>query len=172
MLIAARGNLNDLQAAFSHAYIRAVAHAAGYFVSDANRERDGDGVDLTIFERGAGGMIRSPHLDIQAKSTATPVLEDVFPYDLVVKNYNELCASNYQIPRILVVVSVPKDASDWVHATQQELVLRHCGYWISLRGEKESANSATVRVRMSRSQPFHVAELQSLMQRIRAGGHP
>lgn len=172
MLTAAKKDLTDLQAAFSHAYIRAIAHAAGYFVEEPGRGSDGDGIDLMILDRGPGGVVRSPRLDIQAKSTVSPVLEDPFPYDLVVKNYNELCASNYQIPRILVVVAVPRDAIDWVHATEQELTLRYCGYWLSLRGEKETTNTSTVRVRMPRSQPFHAAELQSLMQRIRAGGHP
>jgi hypothetical protein len=37
-------SLNDLKEAFSHAYVRAVAHAAGYFVQEASRHLDADGV--------------------------------------------------------------------------------------------------------------------------------
>jgi len=33
-----------------------------------------------------------------------------------------------QVPRILVVVVVPGDVASWVRATEEELVLRHCGY--------------------------------------------
>ncbi|MFH0902505.1 MAG: hypothetical protein V2A73_17895 [Pseudomonadota bacterium] len=54
--------LNDLKAEFSHAYVRAVAHAAGFFVQEANRTFDGDGVDLTLLARSPEGTVRSPRL--------------------------------------------------------------------------------------------------------------
>ncbi len=54
---------NDLKAELSHAYVRAVAHAAGYFVQEGNRAFDSDGVDLTVLERGNRGVVRSPRLD-------------------------------------------------------------------------------------------------------------
>ena len=165
-------NLNDLKAEFSHAYVRAVAHAAGYFVQEANRAFDADGVDLTVLARSAGGSVRSPRLHLQLKATATPASEDPFPFDLGIKNFDELRDDTLQVPRILVVVVLPPDAADWVTATEHELTMRHCGYWTSLRGRPESSNSATVRVHLPRSARFHVAELQAIMSRIRQGGLP
>jgi Domain of unknown function (DUF4365) len=78
--------LNDLKAEFSHAYMRAVAHAAGYFLQEANRVFDGEGVDLTLLARASGGIVRSPRLDLQLKATAAAVTEAPFPFDLEVKN--------------------------------------------------------------------------------------
>lgn len=49
-------SLNDLKAEFSQAYVRAVAHAAGYFVNEPGRMMDGDGVELTVFSRGPGNV--------------------------------------------------------------------------------------------------------------------
>lgn len=165
-------SMNDLKAEFSQAYVRAVAHAAGYFVNEPGRLMDGDGVDLTIFERGPGGVIRSPRLDLQLKATAVRPMEDPFPFDLEVKNYDQLRATNLQVPRILVVVVVPPTIDEWVSSTEERLLLRHCGYFKSLRGEPESSNTAKIRVRLDRSACFHVAELRQLMSGIRLGQQP
>lgn len=163
---------NDLKAEFSHAYVRAVAHAAGFFAQEANRIFDGDGVDLTLMASSPEGTIRSPRLDIQLKATASPITLDPFPFDLNVKNYDDLRAESLQVPRILVVVVVPEDAASWVSATEDYLVLRHCGYWTSLRGAPATPNTATIRVRLQRSNCFHVPQVAAIMDRIRQGGLP
>lgn len=164
--------LNDLKSDFSHAYVRAVAHAAGYFVQEANRTFDGDGVDLTLLSRSPAGTVRSPRLDLQLKATATPIAEDPFPFDVDVKNYDELRSVQLQVPRVLVVVSVPDTIAEWVAATEDELILRRCGYWKSLRGEEATANKATVRIHINRSACFHVDQVKKIMDRIRDGGVP
>jgi hypothetical protein len=165
-------SLNDLKAEFACTYVRAIAHAAGYYVQECNRTFDGDGVDLTVMARGAGGVVRSPRLDLQVKATAAAVAEDSFPFDLEVKNYDELRAAIHQVPRILVVVVVPGDIQGWVTAREQEIVMRRCGYWISLRGSPPTSNISTTRVRLMRSALFHMADLTSIMMRIRDGGLP
>jgi len=165
-------SVNDLKSEFSHAYVRAIAHAAGYFVQEANRPFDGDGVDLTLLARGPGGVVRSPRLDLQLKATAAAVTEDPFPFELDVKNFEELRSEILQVPRILVVVIVPTDQTNWVSATEKELTVRHCGYWKSLRGVAATTNTATVRVHVQRSSCFHVSELQAIMDRVQAGGLP
>lgn len=164
--------LNDLKSEFSHAYVRAVAHAAGYFVQEANRTFDGDGVDLTLLSRSPAGTVRSPRLDLQLKATAAPITEDPFPYDLDVKNYDELRSEQLQVPRILVLVSVPDTTASWVTATEDELILRRCGYWKSLRGERSTVNTATIRIHIDRSACFHVDQVKAIMSRIRDGGVP
>jgi hypothetical protein len=164
--------LNDLKAEFSHAYVRAIAHAAGYFVQEANRIFDSDGVDITLLARGPGGVVRSPRLDVQLKATAEPIQDDPFPFALDVKNYNELRSEDLQVPRILVVVVVPSEPGMWVSASEQELILRHCGYWSSFRGWAPTENTSTLRVRIPRSSCFHVSQVQEIMGRIREGGLP
>lgn len=164
--------LNDLKSEFSHAYVRAVAHAAGYFVQEANRTFDADGVDLTLLSRSPAGTVRSPRLDLQLTATAATISESPFPYDLDVKNYEELRSEQLQVPRILVVVSVPDTTTSWVTATEDELVLRRCGYWKSIRGEGATANKATVRIHIDRSACFHVDQVKAIMDRIRNRGVP
>jgi hypothetical protein len=78
--------------------------------------------------------VRTPRLNLQLKATATPVTEDPFTFDLPVKNCDELRSASLKVPRILVGVVVPEDAASWVSATEDALLLRHCGYWKSLRG--------------------------------------
>lgn len=165
-------SLNDLKTEFGCAYVRAVAHAAGYFVQEANRAFDGDGVDLTLLARSAGGMVRSPRLDVQVKATAAAIAKDPFPFDLDVKNYDELRSEQLQVPRILVVVAVPDDVQEWVGASADQLVLRRCGYWKSLRGAPATDNQATFRVFIERDACFHVEQVRSMMDRIRNGGTP
>ena len=165
-------NLNDLKAEFGCAYVRAVAHAAGYFAQEANRSFDNDGVDLTLLSRSAGGTVRSPRLDVQVKTTARTITEDPFPYDLSLKNYNELRSEQLQVPRILVVVAVPEDTGSWVVTSEKWLMLRRCGYWKSLRGRAVTKNKACVRVRIDRAACFHVDQVRSMMDRILNGGLP
>lgn len=165
-------SLNDLKAAFSHAYVHAVAHAAGYFAQDSNRDMDSDGVDVTLFSRDVSGVVRSPRLELQLKCTEKPVNEDPFPFDLPVKNYEELSDPRNPLPRLLVVVVVPEDVGQWTTATEDQLVLRRCGYWHSLHGAPATTNAATHRVFLSRTNTFHVPGVQSIMATIRNGGHP
>jgi len=164
--------LNDLKAAFSLAYMRAVAHAAGFFAQGVDRERDGDGVDLTLFSRDSHGLVRSPSVDLQVKATAAPVDCDPIPFDLDAKNYNELCHTGWQVPRILAVVFLPEDQADWVDTSPEQLILRRCGYWLPLRGQQTTTNTTSVRVKLPRTNLVDVASVQSMMGRIRQGGYP
>jgi len=50
--------------------------------------------------------------------------------------------------------------------------MRHCGYWLSLRGQPETANVSQVTVQIPRSQIFSVTSLQHLMHQLGIGGVP
>lgn len=160
---------NNIKSEFGGAYVRAVAHAAGYFVQEASRMMDADGVDYTVFERGTRGQMRSPRVDVQLKTTQLGPDGSALVVDLPVKNYNELRAYGYQTPRILVVVVVPSDPQDWIVATEDQLAMKRCGYWQSLRGQPDTTNTATVRVQIPRTNQFHVQQLRSLMALVSQG---
>jgi hypothetical protein len=163
---------NDLKADFGQAYVRAIAHAAGYFVQEANRAVDNDGVDLTLLLRDPTGSVRSPRLDVQLKTTACAGTADPIPVDLPNKNYEELIDTRLQVPRILVVVAVPTDSATWVDATDDRLLVRHCGYWHSLRGQPQTTNATTTRVSIARSNRFDVAAVKAIMDQVKQGGTP
>lgn len=162
-----------LQGEFGVAYVKAVAHAAGYFVELAGRWADEDGVDLTILALNASGQRRSPRLDVQVKTTVDAPDGDPFPYDLDVKNYDELRDDVlHTVPRILVVVTVPREQAEWSTATEEQLILRRCGYWKSLRGEPPTSNTSTARIKLARSACFHPANLRAIMLGITEGRIP
>jgi hypothetical protein len=91
-------------------------------------------------------------------------------HQIKLKNYDDLRHTDYQNPRILVVVTVPEDITTWLAQTDERLVLSHCGYWLSLRDRPAVASTAKknprVSVRLPRNQPFTVEQLNEIMARI------
>lgn len=167
-----RGDRADLQAQFSIAYVQAVASVAGFFVQHADRGFDKDGVDVTVLRRGDLGLTTSTRLDLQIKSYAGDAQGDPWPYDLDAKSYGDLIPATYQVPRILVVVRVPADAGEWISHAEEQLVLRRCGYWLSLRGAAPTANASTIRVQIPRTNLLDPPALSSLMRRVAEGAAP
>lgn len=165
-------HITHQQEAISRAYVRAVAAGAGLRVQEG-AQPDDDSVDLTLSARGPGGTVRSPKLDLQLKcQLGRPTNAPHWPYDLGVKNYEELRPSDFPVPRILVVVVVPDDPSHWIEQSDERLLMRYCGFWLSLRGLPETANTSAVRVQIPRAQRFDVAGLTAIMDRISQGGVP
>lgn len=165
-------HVSHRQEAFSVAYVRAVAAVAGFRVQEGPLPDD-DSVDLTVTARGPGGTIRSPCLDLQLKCRlGRPDDEPEWSYDLKAKNYDDLRHVDFMVPRILVVVAVPKEQQDWLYQDDEQLLMRHCAWWVSLRGLPRSENERTVRVRIPRNQRFDVPGLTGLMDRISQGGTP
>lgn len=165
-------HITHRQEAFSMAYVRAVVAAAGFRLLGGTKPDD-DSVDLTIASRGAGGTIRSPKLDIQLKSKlGRPPNEPTWPFDLKAKNYDDLRYPSFQVPRILVVVAIPEVHSDWLEQDDECLIMRHCGWWVSLRGREKSENAYSVRVQIPRMQRFDREGLAGIMERLSEGGMP
>ncbi|HEY8376472.1 MAG TPA: DUF4365 domain-containing protein [Nannocystis sp.] len=165
--------MSQQQRLFSEAYVKAVAAAAGYctYVPSV----DDDSVDMGIAARGSGAVCRSPRVEVQIKSLLVdeaPVGDSWSFYDLKRKNYDDLRHTDFAVPRILVVVRVPRHVSQWLEQTPDALLLRHCGYWVSLRGLPESSNTTKVVVRLPLAQVFTVEQLQGIMGRISKGAQP
>ncbi|MGH7295783.1 MAG: DUF4365 domain-containing protein [Polyangiaceae bacterium] len=157
------------QQEFSFAYIQAVASVAGF--ATERHSVDYDGVDLGIHAHGGGGLVVSPRLDVQVKSKAAGKPAG-FPwsYALEVENYDKLVPTGVLVPRILIVVAIPADVADWLKATPQQLALRHCAYWLSLRGAAATTNTSTVTVHLPSKQRLSPKELQAIMTSISQGG--
>ncbi|MEY3212505.1 MAG: hypothetical protein RIT28_2986 [Pseudomonadota bacterium] len=166
------GYLNLHQGELGIAYVRAVASAAEVFVEDGGRFADLDGVDLSLFTRDAIGVVGSRRLHVQVKTWTGSPEGDTIPYDLKRKSYNDLRIAAPQVPRLLVLVLVPPDPSEWVTHTNEALLLRRCGYWLSLRGAPPTPNDAQVRVSVPRAQVFDVPTLRGLMAQLADGVQP
>lgn len=159
------------QEQFSRAFVNAVVSVAGFKVAPP-AEPDDDSVDLSIVARGPVGAVRSPRIDVQLKCFRGAVATDPWSYPLKVKNYEDLRHEDFQAPRILVVVTVPESVEGWLEQGESQMVLRHCGYWASLRGYPPTCNEHTVSVSMSRRNLFSAEGLKAMMQRVGNGGWP
>ncbi len=154
----------DRQEALSRAYVAAVAAGAGYTL--AVQDFDRDGVD---FQVRAGGLMR-PSLDVQLKATTRLDQggEDQFRYPLRRRNY-DLLRQPALVPRILVVLDLPKDERRWVNMSTRKLVMRRCAYWADILGFPETTNTETVTVSISKKNRFDIEWLTKLMERARRG---
>ena len=156
-------DLNAMKERFSLAYIGAVASRAGYYIIEPRVDQDSvDGIIM-------GDFGRRPRIDFQAKATARNILrESHLAFSLSVKNYNDLRADT-RIPRILIVVLVPGDTSQWLSQTHDELCLRNCGYWISLDGQPPRRNARSVTIDVPTSNMFSSEQLADLMRKAERG---
>ena len=163
-------DINQQKEQFSYAYIYAVAASAGYSFQIAARPLDFDGIDIILAGGIGSGIIRYPRLELQVKCTSRDVIgQEAIRYPLEVKNYNDLKVENIQTPRLLILVVVPDNLDNWLIQSQQELSLKYCGYWVSLRGQPPTQNQTTVTISIPRQNIFNVKALTTLMQLIEAG---
>ena len=155
----------DREEGLSRAYAYAIASFAGYTISEENFDRDG--IDLRIHAGGCG----SPSIALQLKATINlrgPLEDGNYRYDVPIGNYGNLMGV-YQTPRYLVVLSLPKDERFWLSSSDEELVLRHCAYWVSLEGMERSDNRSSVTISIPPSNRFDATALRYLIEQSRKG---
>lgn len=156
---------------FSIAYVHAVASRAGFKL--VRCDVDDDSIDVQIAaDRKFGTIRRAPQIALQAKCTETDNGKGAhIAYSLKLKNYDDLRDENVHIPRILVVVCVPRDLATWLDQSSEQMIMRNCGYWSSLRGYPESTNDSKV-VHVPRGQMFTVRALTEMLTRVGEGALP
>ncbi len=155
----------DEKERLSCVYAKALAARAGYQTFEPDLDRDS--VDLRV--QAGGG--KHPALDLQLKATSClgAARNGVFSFSISIKNYDDLRAET-QTPRLLVVLELPKDPTQWMTVTEEALILRRRAYWLSLQSNQENnANQKTVTVHIPKQNVFDVDALRDLMQRSREG---
>ena len=111
--------------ALSRAYVRAVAARAGLICGGTENDLGFDLFLRSVEIHGQQLWDGGPQLDVQLKSTTrAEVRETVVAYDLEVRAYNILRQENASRPRILVVLVLPEDESEWVSQTEDLLIVR------------------------------------------------
>jgi hypothetical protein len=164
-------DVSKRQEQFGNAYIRAVAAVAGFTLYIP--EVDDDSVDLGLAASGPYGTFRSPRLEMQVKCPWRFAADgNAIHYAIKVKNYDDLRPELVMVPRILVIICIPEEPDDWLHHCEEQLSLRKCAYWVSLRGRPELPNETQVTIGLPRSQQLNVESLRSMMERIGAGKMP
>jgi hypothetical protein len=153
------------QESLGDAFLLAVAGVAGCAVSP--RRPDDDSIDWTLSCR----LPRRPKIDVQMKTwTGDDCSSDPIRYALKRKNYDDLIITEVLTPRILVLVTIPKDVGEWIALSVDQLILRRCGYWASLAGLPPSGNETTVTVSVPRTNLLTVQALKAMMQRVNDRG--
>lgn len=154
----------DREEALSRAYVAAVTAGAGYVTAEMNFDRDG--VDLQI---NAGGSMR-PSLGVQLKATINLGVAGDGEFRLPLKRRNyDLLRGPTMIPRILVVLDLPRLEADWLNVTIEQLTMRRCSYWVSLAGFAETENKESVTIPIPEKNLFDVGALRILMEQARTG---
>ncbi len=158
-----RMDLNTRKERFSLAYINAVATRADYQIVEPPVDRDSvDGVLM-------GDSGRRPRIEFQAKATSRDLIRgERVAFPLSIKNYDDLRA-DVQTPRILIVVLMPDNETEWLAQTDAELCLRCCGYWLSLANRPAEVNSDNVTVHIPLANVFSSSQLADLMGKAERG---
>ncbi len=161
---------NDIESELSYAYLHAVASKAGAACANCNRHEDNRGVDAKItawgpFSGGGANDLEEIDLKIQLKATiGTPLINDGYiSYALNgINRYDDLRKQTLATHRILVVMFLPGNDTDWLQISEDELVLKKCAYWVSLRGAAQSANATSQTVYIPQAQIFNPTSLMDI----------
>lgn len=163
---------NHRQEALCRAYVQAIAALAG--VGTGNYAFD-YGVDMSlraILQSDNLHQDARVQLDLQLRSTTRAnVSETQVSYDLNVRTYEYLRIPSW-IHCILVLLVLPGDEAQWLSQSVEELIVRHCAYWISLEGSEPTTATSSVRITIPRTQVFSVEAVRSFMDRLMQGEGP
>jgi hypothetical protein len=153
-------------------YLHAVAAAASCTLSNPRPDR---GVDWIVSHESKHHIVDSEvDLKIQLKSTyQIPPRRrgDFFGFPLDNPHLSKLAQSPVSVPRILVVMIVPRDIGEWIKAESHRLSLRHCCYWANLEGVSLSGRTKTS-VRIPTRNIFDDVALCGIMRSIGRGETP
>jgi hypothetical protein len=164
-----------IQEDLSVAYISAVAAKAGYDCQ--NYGRHDYGIDLQInpiVEINKKRYYEGVPLRIQAKASHDFGYSNsgYISFDLKTRNYNILAKDQKGYPIILVLYCMPRNDNDWLSIYNEGTTLKHCGYWLSLRGKELSNTKYTTNIKIPKDQIFSETSLISLMANVQERGYP
>ena len=153
--------VNLRQEQLSKACLQVLVFDAGYNLMQPMV--DAYGIDGAIVNPAQGGINR---VDYQLKATTRyEIRGSELAYDLRVEDYDRLIPVT-EIPRVLLLYTMPADPDQWLAQSETETCLRHCLYWLSLMGRPASANSYTERVYVPRANFLDQAGLVNMFRQL------
>jgi hypothetical protein len=148
------------QEQFGDAYVHAVATCAGCTLA---KPPDLCKVDWLVRWEMDDSY---PVIDLQLKAPYDADVRDTHVCYTIDKTlYDALRSTKRTNPLILVIIVVERDMDQWIEQTEEQLSLRKCAYWISLRGY-DPIESESFTVKIPRKQQFTPAELCGIMKRV------
>ena len=154
------------------AYLHAVAAAAGCSLSQPFPD---NGIDWQVSHGSAAHEVDDEvTVKIQLKATqqiAAAPRGAFFSFTLDNDHLRKLARARVAVPKILVVMLLPRRVDQWLLARPDALELRHCCYWVNLAGHPVTGRQRT-NVRVPVARVFDDRALCEIMARVGAGGSP
>lgn len=138
---------NQHQGKFGEDYVRVLASAAGLLV--LKEDLDCDGIDIGFRATGRYGRTYSPMIEAQVKTWSKPVAAGgrLHYRGLDEVQFNQLAGADFCVPRYLFLVCVPPDWRDYASSGPEGVLLRHLGYYVSLRADRRIAQPRRRQIR-------------------------
>lgn len=161
----------NIESELSYAYLHAVASKAGMSCRDGNRHEDNNGIDAQLtawLPYVSATTLTEVDIKVQLKATIAEPTDDGLNYEYRLQGanrYNDLRSETIGVARILVVLFLPRNAAEWLNHSPDQLVLRRCAYWQSLRGAPETTAGSVV-VKLPKTQLFSPDQLTQLAGRL------
>jgi hypothetical protein len=149
----------------SVAYLHSIAAKCGFEFSEPRI--DNDSADVLLSANGKlsiDSTLTSSKIEIQLKATVNWVIkEGKISFSLTKKNYDDLRAKTV-VAKILVLLCLPKTEEEWISHSIEQLTIRKCAYWISLKDYPERDNESNVTVHLE--ELFSPETLKDLLLKI------
>ncbi len=147
--------MQDKESELSYAYLHAVAAQAGFACQVSARLCDNHGIDATVrvLEKlSPDSVLTDFTIDIQLKATIQNLTEidGRFSYSLPITQYDKLRSPFAANQKLLVILQLPENPSEWLTLGEEQLVMKRCAYWVSLRGASEVTGQKSTTVRVPR----------------------
>ena len=164
----------DIEARLSYAYLHAVASHAGYVCRLAMPDEDKEGIDAVMTAYGAfpGTWRTQVTINIQLKATVKKPTDDGTHLSYFIKEirrYDKLREDHREPVRLLIVLFLPEAHADWLDCSEDQLVLKRCAYWASIRNAPPSDNGTGKTVKIPKDQILKPENLMALVERLALG---
>ena len=164
----------DIEARLSYAYLHAVASHAGFVCRPAIPEEDKEGIDAVVTAYGTfpGTWRTQVTINFQLKATVTAPTNDGTHLSYFVqgiRRYDKLREDHREPVRLLMVLFLPEQHADWLDCTEEQLILKRCAYWASIRHAPPSENDSGQTVKILKEQILRPENLKRLVERLALG---
>jgi len=155
-------------------YLKTIAAVNG--IALERIEHDEDSVDVIIKKlvyHDNGKTKFNSQISVQLKATSSAsqytINEADISYVLKVKNYNDLCTPA-SMPSVLALLILPEIEEEWIGWTPDELMINGEMYWLSLRDQETSNNSASVTVKIPKNNILNNVTIEELIEKVAEEG--
>lgn len=159
-------DIEAIKEELSISYLHAVCTKEGITFELPRHDEDSSDVILRrkVLLRNGSEYESLIRVQLKATSSLSQYSEDenTIRYKLKIKNYNDL-RRNSTTPIILALLILPENEDEWIHWTEQTLLLKGRMYWACFKGADESDNVSNITVTIDKKQIVNPDALLALL---------